>query len=78
MYLLSQKWELCEKFNIEIKTTAAESPWSNGLCERDNIFLVDMIIEIIKENNIFLDLAIQRAISAKNALENMYGFPPNQ
>ena len=37
-----------------------------------------MILKIIKENNIFLDLAIQWAISAKNALENMYGFSPNQ
>ena len=24
---------LCENFNINIKTTAAESPWSNGLIE---------------------------------------------
>jgi len=25
--------QLCEKVNITVKTTAAESPWSNGLCE---------------------------------------------
>ena len=26
--------DLCENFNIKILTTPAESPWSNGLCER--------------------------------------------
>ena len=26
----------CEDFNVNIKTTAAKSPWSNGLVERHN------------------------------------------
>ena len=33
--------ELCEAANIVAKTTAAESPWSNGLCERHNLFRVE-------------------------------------
>ena len=28
--------DLCEKMNIVVKTTAAESPWSNGLVEQHN------------------------------------------
>ena len=28
--------EMGEKFNIRILTTSAESPWSNGVCERLN------------------------------------------
>eukprot|EP00111_Clytia_hemisphaerica_P021079 TCONS_00062116-protein len=28
--------DFCENLNIKIKTTAAESPWSNGLVERHN------------------------------------------
>ena len=28
--------EMCEQFNIKIKTTPSESPWCNGLCERQN------------------------------------------
>lgn len=70
--------ELCEKFNIHIKTTAAESPWSNGLCERGNAILADMVLKISQDSNCPLDLAIPWATSAKNALSNTYGFSPNQ
>ena len=28
--------DMAEKFNIVLKTTAAESAWSNGLCQRHN------------------------------------------
>ena len=35
--------EFAEKFNIKILTTAAESPWSNGLCEKHNGIIGDMI-----------------------------------
>ena len=28
--------QMCEQFNIKVSTTAAESPQSNGLCERHN------------------------------------------
>lgn len=29
---------MAENFNIEIKTTAAYSPWSNGLTEQPNTY----------------------------------------
>merc|ERR1711879_879182 len=64
--------------NIIIKTTAAESPWSNGLCERGNAILADMVEKIMNDTRCSLDLAIPWAISAKNALSNTYGFSPNQ
>ena len=70
--------ELCEKFNISIRTTAAESPWSNGLCERANDILADMVEKVMHDTGCSLDLAIPWAISAKNALANTYGFSPNQ
>ena len=28
--------DMAESFNIRVTTTAVESPWSNGLCERHN------------------------------------------
>ena len=28
---------MCEALNITGKTTAAEDPWSNGLCERHEV-----------------------------------------
>ena len=36
----------CENFNINIKTIAVESPWSNGLCECHYKFLSDIIVKI--------------------------------
>lgn len=70
--------EMCEKFNIICKTTAAESAWSNGLCERHNAVIGDMVSKIIAESQCSLDLAIPWAICAKNALSNVFGFAPNQ
>ena len=37
--------EMCEAINIVVKTTAAEAPWSNGLCERHNEKLSEMMIK---------------------------------
>ena len=35
--------DLCENFNIAPATTAAESPWSNGTCERHNAVLTEAV-----------------------------------
>ena len=35
--------EVCEKFNITMKSTAAEAPWSNGIVEQHNTVLRTMI-----------------------------------
>ena len=35
----SELRELCERYNIYLMTTAPESPWSNGICERLNSVL---------------------------------------
>ena len=40
---------LCENFNINIKTTAAESPWSNGLIERHNSVLGNIVSKMMCE-----------------------------
>ena len=70
--------EMCEKFNINVKTTAAESPWSNGICERHNKVLADNIMKIIAENKCGLDIAVCWAINAKNSLQNVHGYSPFQ
>ena len=33
----------CENFNMKVKTTAAEAPWSNGSCECHNAIITDII-----------------------------------
>ena len=50
--------ELCDLFGIVIKTTAAESPWSNGLVERHNLVLATMLDKILGDTKCSLDIAV--------------------
>ena len=70
--------ELCEKFNLELNTTAAEAAWSNGMVERHHTMLADNVRKVTDDNICSLDLAIAWSVSAKNSLSNVYGFSPNQ
>ena len=70
--------ELCEKVNITVKTTSAESPWSNGLCERHNQVLGEMLTKTMSEAFCSLDLAVAWCINAKNSLQNVHGYSPYQ
>ena len=40
--------DFCENLNIVIKTTAAESPWSNGIVERHNGMIGESVMKIIE------------------------------
>ena len=70
--------QLCKSFGITVKTTAAKSPWSNGLVEHHNLILSDMFDKILHKNNCDFDLALAWAISAKNSLSNIPRFSPYQ
>ena len=70
--------DLCDSFNIVILTTAAESPWSNRLCERHNAVLADMLDKILEERECDFQTALCWAIHAKNSLANVHGFSPYQ
>ena len=70
--------ELGEAFNIKIMTTAAESPWSNGACERLNDVLGSHVSKIIDDTHCELRMALAWTVSARNALANTSGFSPNQ
>ena len=41
---------ICENLNVHLLKTAAESPWQNGLCERNHA-VVDRVSEKTIENN---------------------------
>ena len=43
---------LVEQFGITIKTTAAESPWSNGIVKRHNLTLANMLDKVLYDNQI--------------------------
>ena len=69
----------CRNININIKTTAAESPWSNVLVERHNGVLGNTVRKMMSDKpNYSLETGVAWAIAAKNSLKNMYGFSPNQ
>ena len=70
--------ELCESANIVVKTTGAESPWSNGLVERHNLIISEMLDRVLEDCNVPYDVALAWCINAKNSLENCHGFSPYQ
>ena len=70
--------QLCEKVNITVKTTGAESPWSNGMCERHNQVLGEMLEKTLADSNCKMDIAVDWCINAKNSLQNVHGFSPFQ
>ena len=47
-----------KKLNRAIKSTTAESPWSNGINERHNAILADMVKNIKEDTNCSLQVAL--------------------
>ena len=70
--------DMCDNLNIKMMTTSAESPWSNGLCERHNAVIGEAVSKILEEVNCSIDVALCWAVNAKNTLLNVYGFSPYQ
>ena len=60
----SELRELGEAFNIKIMTTAAESSWSNGICERLNGILAGMVDRIMADSKCEEDIALAWAVGA--------------
>ena len=42
--------DLCENFNITVKTTPAYSPWSNSLCEKHNHMLAETVLKVKEDD----------------------------
>ena len=70
--------EMGQKLNTEIKSTAAESPWSNGVNERHNGILGQMIVKTMHDCKCDVQTALMWSLAAKNSLANVYGFSPQQ
>lgn len=69
---------MCENLSISVKTTAAESPWSNGLCERHNAVLNEIYLRTAAETKSSPEVVLSWAVHAKNSLANVHGFSPYQ
>ena len=70
--------DMRENLNAEVTTTAAESSWSNGICERHNAIIACMMETIIDETGCSRRVALGWCNNAKNSLSNHYGFSPYQ
>ena len=70
--------EMGEQLNINIKTTAAESPWSNGNVEKQNGVIGNMMKKVISDVGCSLEVPLAWCISVKNSLLNSCGSSPNQ
>ena len=68
----------CENVNIHILSTAAESPWSNGLIERYNVIVGYTVTKTMEDADCDLELALSWTVAAKNSLKNANDFIPNQ
>ena len=77
-FVNSEMITLSEAFSIKILNTAAESPWSNGVCERLNGVLGKLVLKILDDVNCDVQIALAWAVSARNAYYNNSGFSPNQ
>ena len=71
-------WDIAQNLNIVVRTTAAESPWNNGLNERYNGILGEMVKETLEDTHCSFEIALAWAISAKNTLQSVHRFSTNQ
>ena len=69
---------MCELFNIDHRTTAGFSPFSNGTVERHNGLVESMVLALMEDMNIKIDVALPWALQAKNNLMCLQGFTPSQ
>ena len=69
---------MCAKLNIEVATTAGESPFNNGKAERHDNILAEAMQKTLDHVKCELDIALAWAVSAKNELQNCGGYGPNQ
>ena len=68
--------EMCESMNIRFMLTAAESPFSNGLVERHNLILSEIIDKTLEDHNTDFELALAWCVNAKSSLANVHSFSP--
>ena len=63
-----------ESMNIRVITTAAESPFSNGLIE----WLSETFDKTLEGTDADFQLVLAWCVNAKNSLANFHGFSPVQ
>lgn len=59
-----------EHLNIDTKTTVAESPWSNGIVEKHNSIIGNMMEKDLTDVKYSLNVALTWCLSVKTYLVN--------
>ena len=57
--------EMCVSLNINFKTTSAESLWLNGLIDRQNLILSEMLDKVLEESKCSFEVALTWCTNAK-------------
>ena len=71
--------EMAEQFNVQVCTTGAQSPWSNGICERNHSVTDAAVCRMLEDEPYkSVETALAWAVNAKNAMLNHNGFSPYQ
>ncbi len=71
--------EVASRLNVQLYTTGAESPWQNGIVER-NHYSTDVVIHSVMRDypSMRLEVALAWAVTAVNSMTNVRGFSPYQ
>ena len=71
--------EVASILDVKLCTTAADSPFQNGLCERNHAVIDNMLRKLTEDHpEIPLDILICWAVMAKNTLQMCHGFSSHQ
>ena len=69
---------MAQLLNTHVLSTAAESPWLNGITERHNAVISDIVDRILEDVNCSIEVTPAWALCAKNSLKNVFGYSLNQ
>ena len=69
---------MAQNLTILVHTTAAQSPWNNGLNERHNGILGEMVKKTLEDAGCNFEVELSWADNAKNTFHNSHGYSPNQ
>ena len=58
-----------ETMNITVKVTAAESLFSNGLIERHNMIIANMLDKILEDQQLGLDIALSWCLKSRQIIK---------
>jgi len=70
--------DMAENFNIYVITTTGYSPWSDGLLERHNQTITEILLNVRHDHQLDWTTALSWALMAKNSLQDVHGYSPFQ